>query len=106
MKKCDLIGTGRNRIVYRRGNVVIKYPIKPEGEYDNRHEANMFRQYGKSGFIPYARCRMFKGYILVMEYVEHIGWQKNQPRWCDFVDCGQIGKDAKGQLVAYDYGRF
>lgn len=29
---------------------------------------------------------------------------KNGPDWMGFVDCGQVGYNRFGQVVAYDYG--
>lgn len=105
MKQFIHIGAGRNRIVYRRGSIVIKIPLNEHGVYDNWHERTVFKTYGKRGEIPYARCRMWKNNILVMEYIEHTGRRfEGCPVWADYVDGGQVGTDRNGNLVAYDYG--
>lgn len=100
----DWIGCGRNRAVFRRGRVVVKVPINAAGVDDNLYEVSLFERYGQTkGYVPYARCRR-AGLLLVMEYVMHVGWHSNQPSWCPSVDCGQLGKNRKGRLVAYDFG--
>jgi len=106
MKQFIYIGTDRNRIVYRRGYFVIKIPLNESGLHDNWHEEMLFKQYGKTrGYIPLARCRLVKNSILVMEYIEHTGRSFDGcPGWADYVDCGQVGTDRNGSLVAYDYG--
>lgn len=104
-KKEKWVGFGRNRAVFRRGSYVVKVPVNDAGVADNQHEAYLFQRYGKTrGYVAYARCRM-AGVILVMEYVEHVGWSpQNKPDWTWSVDCGQVGRNAKGELLAYDFG--
>lgn len=98
------LGFGRTRAVFRERGYVVKVPMNDSGVADNHHEAYLFQRYGKKdSFIPYARCRMV-GMLLVMEYVEHVGWRKTDPNWTGYVDCGQVGLNAKGQLLAYDFG--
>lgn len=39
-----------------------------------------------------------------MDYVEHVRYSNDLPRWVRTIDCQQVGYNLKGQLVAYDYG--
>mgnify|MGYP003344102627 CR=1 FL=1 len=41
--------------------------------------------------------------ILVMEYVKQLPY-KDQPDWAAMIDGGQVGKNKKGNIVAFDYG--
>ncbi len=100
------VGTGRNRIVYRRRNIVIKFPLNDYGIYDNNYEYRFYKKHKKSGFIPYANCKIWKNNVLIMEYIKHVGWKDGQPDWCNFVDCGQVGMDKNNKLVAYDFGYY
>ncbi len=102
-KEENWLGYGRNRAVFRRGDHVFKVPINDCGVTDNSHEAYLSQRYGKTeGYVPYAKCRMF-GLILVMEYVDHVGSTKT-PDWTWSVDGGQVGRNRKGELLAYDFG--
>lgn len=115
-KSWTLVGAGRNRIVYRRGNYVVKVPLNEEGVYDNHFERRTFLKYGngEKAYVKYARCRM-KGGLLIMQFARFPGpnstetgfipW-KHLPSWAGSVDCCQVGYNRFGQLVAYDYGRF
>lgn len=98
----EFIGEGRNRRVYKHKGYVVKIPINEYGLADNEFEAQTFKKWHKE--FPYARCRMV-GVCLVMEYVEHT-FEKKLPEWTMSVDCGQVGYNRDGKLLAYDYGRF
>ena len=103
-KYLEFIGCGRNRIVFRRGNYVFKFPLNDYGVRNNYNEARWYLKYKKtSSYVPYAQCRMFKK-ILVMEYVEPSYDFAKMPNWCYSVDCMQVGFDKANRLVAYDFG--
>lgn len=117
MRPLEYLGSGRNREVYRRGNYVIKVPRNWQGIVDNEHEADVGSYTRKEvpGSIQYARCRLHPGGILVMQYAQFVGPgtdpdgflpHKNGPSWMGFVDCGQVGYNRFGKVVAYDYGRY
>jgi hypothetical protein len=59
-------------------------------------------------YIPTAACRYLKtGFshitLLTMERIwEFPKAYDDLPRWVDWVDCGQVGYNSKGELVAYD----
>jgi hypothetical protein len=107
----ELIGEGRNRIVYGRGNYVVKVPLNEDGISDNYHERWTWL-HRDEGF-SYARCRLI-GALLIMQYArfpvegktDENGWheyRKDLPWWVDFIDCQQVGYNRFGELVAYDY---
>lgn len=104
MKQLIFLGEGRNRLVYRlgeHGRYVIKVPKSNYGINDNYHEARIYKEH-KDDIISYARCRL-TGTFLIMEYVEPIDtW--DIPEWAKYVDCGQVGRNLNGKIVAYDYG--
>lgn len=100
------LGKGRQRDVFRVGDYVIKVPLNLDCVADNEHEAYMYRlSQREKGHHPMAKCRMFAGLLLIMEYVEPTRKSYNElPSWVGFVDCGQVGLTKDGSLVAYDYG--
>lgn len=105
-KNLKLLGIGRNREVFLSpsGKYVVKVPINDLGIYDNAYEAELFAKYGRKDHL--AKCRLI-GKVLVMEYIEIHRMKYNElPEWVLSVDCLQVGFNRKGQLLAYDYGRF
>lgn len=103
-----LLGEGRNRKVYisKDKKRVIKLAKNWDGTTDNHHE---YRVQKNEKF--FAKCKLFIFKIsgiefLIMEYLEPINTfkLKNKPFWIDFIDCGQVGIDNKGELKAYDFG--
>ncbi len=73
---------------------------------ENENEAERY----KSGYWLkqhlLAKCKLiYVGGIpvLVMEFVKQIPY-KEMPDWADFIDCGQVGYNRRGNIVAYDYG--
>ncbi len=125
-----LLGEGRNRQVWRRGNYVFKFPMNTYGVDDNYHEAETYkRSLSEPMYCQYARCRIVLPYgtVLVMEFAGYPGpgtkpftlsdgtvddtyhgimWShmRHLPAWCDSIDCGQVGYNRAGKIVAYDYG--
>jgi hypothetical protein len=107
MSSCNWVylGQGRNRIVWRRGNIVVKVPLNWNGLTDNWHERDTWLRERTRGYIPLASCRLYHNYALVMEYVKsYYSGADQMPRWVMSVDCGQVGHNKRGQLLAYDYG--
>jgi hypothetical protein len=108
----EFIGEGRSRRVYRhkKTNYVIKIPLDNYGADDNYIEASASKSFYKDKdldeYLPCARCRLFKGIFLVMEYVEYVKnpYSNEMPDWVGCVDCGQVGYTRNGDLVAYDFG--
>ena len=104
--KYEVIGEGHNRIVFLKDDdTVIKCPLNEDGLNDNISESRRYRQFGDADVVKYAQCKMFflnDINCLEMERVYPIT-NEETPEWADFVDCGQIGKNKDGKILAYDY---
>ena len=107
------IGPGRHREVWHRGNYVIKIPLCMNGLSDNFHERSVWSKHRDHGYIKYASCRMVGNFLLLMEYARFVGPDSDEtgyftysksPEWGYSIDCGQIGYNKRGRIVAYDYG--
>lgn len=109
------VGEGRNRIAFLSptGLNVIKVPLSNYGVNDNESEYRYWKkrktpEKSSRGYVddtletPLARCRMM-GIFLVMEFVDDDVPPEKHPQWSIYVDCGQIGVNRKGRVVAYDY---
>ena len=104
-RKWIYIGKGRNRIVWRRCNIVVKVPLNNDGLHDNWNERKMWSKYHTHTEIKYASCRLYANYFLLMEYVNAFVPTSDLPMWANYVDCRQVGYNRRGMIVAYDYGR-
>lgn len=87
--------------------VVVKVPFTMEGLDSNYSEASWSEKYGKDGYIPIAEAfiETWDGLdVLIMERVTPLlrFSYKDVPDWVGSVDCGQVGYDSEGVLVAYD----
>lgn len=104
---------GRTRAVFDRGDsYMVKVPMNGEDLMANQSEIMTYE--AKDPYIPVAECRMETDYsvvpegmpVLVMEKVDIESASKlrykDMPDWVGSVDCGQVGYDRKGRLVAYD----
>lgn len=103
------IGSGLSRIVFDTGKYVIKVPRDESCFNANYNEE--FRGRRKLKNEIYTVCRIWhidKVPILWMEKVEILEKidYDNLPDWIAFIDCGQVGYNKYGELVAYDYGDF
>ena len=100
------IGKTKKRAVYLLpgGKNVIKVPLNEQGLHNNYLEDFRYR-FQKSKWYSLARCRLLKNGCLVMEYIEVIDKPYDlKLYWVDMVDCGQVGYNRLGEVVAYDYG--
>lgn len=114
MKRCVDYLIGRNRITFMFPTYVVKLPWTFAGFGDNDWEGSVSNDPDSSeGFVQYARTRL--GYVgeipvLFMERVQLLSYAGiaerfgKVPDWVDCVDCGQVGVNRSGKLVAYDYG--
>lgn len=125
------IAQGRHRDTYldlQNKRWVVKIPRDSEGAEANRQEAEFFgdagrrpltkeladyrRDNGPGRFVGavYARCRLMKRDILVMELVKGAldiaSNEDNYPSWAVRMDGGQVGYGRDGTLVCYDYTDF
>jgi hypothetical protein len=102
----NIIGEGRNRIVYSLNDrFVIKIAKNSYGECNNYKEHKIFANNGKFGWdFPIAWCKLYRSnsLYLIMEKLKPANYD-NLPGWVSYVDCCQVGIDFKGNLVAYDY---
>lgn len=109
-KKYGTPEVGRTRAVFDRGDgYVIKVPLNGEGYMASNTE----KRYSEMDdpYIPVAKCWYEDDYsvtkegfgVLVMEKVKITRADyKNMPDWVMAVDCGQVGYNKAGELVAYD----
>lgn len=113
-KRAFDILSGRNRNVFIMNGYVIKLPRNIYGAIDNEWEGCISNANDDPEEIRYARTRLayFNGVpIIFMEYVEYASNEKMKtvlgkvPSWTLSVDCGQVGFNKKGKLLAFDYGR-
>ena len=101
---------GRTRAVFDRGDgYVIKVPLNGEGFLSNSREVNSYGM--EDPYIPTAECWEETDHsvnkdglsVLIMEKVKvTFANYKDMPDWVGSVDCGQVGYNRKGELVAYD----
>lgn len=98
---------GRERIAFRMTRVVAKLPLSMSGVAANALERTGFRRTltGKTE-CPVAACRILHNPdgvpILLMRTVDPVVSTQDLPNWTLWVDCGQVGLDRRGRLVAYD----
>jgi hypothetical protein len=98
---------GRHRIAFRRGLTVAKIPLSLDGVHANAMERAGFRKtLAGQAYCPVAACRMWLDHdgipILLMRTVVPVSAASRPEAWVLSVDCGQVGHDPRGRLVAYD----
>jgi hypothetical protein len=115
-RKTRKVHWGRNRITFEFPSFVVKLPITLNGITDNDWEGSISNNPNAEPCdwqVQYARTRLYyKGDIpiILMEKVKHatraalIKRFGKEPKWVACVDCGQVGFNKQGRLVAYDYG--
>jgi hypothetical protein len=109
--KYKFLGKSKKRAVFLlpSGLNVVKIPLDESGVADNCLEDFRYRKC-RDKWYPLAKCRLvnYTNYYLIMEYVKPIDnpYAKDMgiPDWVTQVDCGQVGFNLAGRLVAYDYG--
>lgn len=98
-------GFSRHVFLSRSGKNVVKVPANYKGVEDNHREARLWSRWKRgpdTNGIRYAKCRIVPGTdVLIMELVEETTGD-NRPRWADYVDSGQVGRNQRGEIVAYD----
>lgn len=107
----ELLGYGRTRICFASGkNRVVKIPFTREGYQASSREVSTYENFQKEpekDWIPTAECKFFKFdfaniWLLSMERVIRPIFGEALPDWVDSVDCGQVGYNSDGKLVAFD----
>lgn len=109
-KKGEALGGGRNRNVFAlNSRWVVKLPKNGDGCTDNDWEGSVSNvDDPHEDDVKYPKTRLvYVGDIPVL-FMERVRYAEESyeelPDWVGFVDCGQVGYDWKGKLVAYDYG--
>jgi hypothetical protein len=102
------LGSGKDRRVWRRGNVVIKIAYVESGILANKFEHQIYRKsLGKE--TKYAPCRLISENILMMRAVREFNNFSLEdelliPTWAyELNDGSQIGIDRNGRIMAFDY---
>lgn len=115
LSRCEAFHSGRNRATFVFRNHVVKLPINFGGLGDNDWEGSVSNGPDQDDrySIQYARTRLYyvgELPVLFMERVTPAGSVEIEnrlgfePEWVYSVDCGQVGFNKSGRLVAYDYG--
>lgn len=117
MKRALHVFAGRTRNVFlMSGGYVVKLPKNFDGITDNDWEGSVENSEDSIGVFeeyqyPHHRMVYSKGIpVVFMEEVEPLTSKEivqrfgKEPEWVMSVDCGQVGVNKRGRLVAYDYG--
>ena len=109
--------TGRNRNTFvLNETIVVKLPRNAQGCIDNDWEgsvSNTTESFNDPFWTQYPRTRLavFKEIpVVFMEKIQPLTSSQiielfgHEPDWVAGVDCGQVGINRFGRLVAYDYG--
>lgn len=104
------VSYGRHRagLIHPNKKYVLKIPLNDNGIFDNVKEARYFRRSKTdNNYFPMAACRVIYADkelgipLLLMEYVSQLE-DKDIPSWANFIDSQQVGRNKKGDVVAYD----
>lgn len=116
----EFIGCGTTRICFADGLYrVVKIPYTKLGILSSEREIKHYESFlslpadgefnPEEEWIPTAECRYLNlGFrhipLLTMERLFEFPKfdDENLPSWVQWVDCGQVGFNSKGVLVAYD----
>lgn len=106
------LSAGRHRMAFLdiRTDFVVKIAHNIDGIQANREEVSSFRN-RNSNSLPMAKCYSWVivedcPIAIVMEYVEMAKDRYTLSiihPWVWSVDCGQVGYNKQGKLVAFDY---
>jgi hypothetical protein len=100
------VGSGKDRRVVCKNNVVIKLPVNNRGLLANKKEANLYKQTKSKRLAP---CRLLKNGLLMMRKVSILNDmypEDNEqiPMWAYKMNDGaQVGIDSSGNVLAFDY---
>lgn len=115
LSRCEEVLPARNRITFMFPTYVVKLPWSWHGFPDNDWEGSVSNAEGEQSDwqVQYARTRLhYQGEIpvLFMERVQYLTQKQiihrfgYEPEWVMSVDCGQVGVNRAGRLLAFDYG--
>lgn len=96
------LGSGCQRRVLQRGNVVIKIPYTKLGLESNKKEYHIYKSSIERNYAP---CRLLSNNCLLMRFVNPLSMEDpNLPSWAfELNDGPQVGEDKNGRIMAYDY---
>lgn len=100
------IGEGRHRITFESERVVIKMPKNIGACWASQTEYNRYKRKDPSESSYLAHCRLLWMYgvpVIIMVKLDTKLDYRTKPQWSWEYDAGQIGRDRKGNLKAYDY---
>jgi hypothetical protein len=104
------LGSGKDRRVWKRGNVVLKIGYVESGVISNLSERKLYLQsLGRDQEAKYAPCRLVSDNVLMMRYVKELDdldpcQAALIPKWAYYLNDGQqVGIDQKGNVLVYDY---
>lgn len=114
-KRCKGFESGRTRCTFMFGRYVVKLPITHAGVGDNDWEGSVSNgpDQNEEEHVQYARTRMHYEDSIPVLFMEYVEWARtaeivarlgHEPDWVGCVDCGQVGFNRAGKLVAFDYG--
>ena len=100
------LSSGKNRRVWKRGNVVLKIAYVEDGLQANKKERFLYINY-RDYFAP---CRLIYDNILMMRALIPMDESFDEdlyemiPEWANQLNDGpQIGMDKNGKILIYDY---
>jgi len=100
------LSSGKDRRVWRRGNVVLKIAYVESGILSNKRERYLYI----NGRNHYAPCRLVKENVLMMRAVTPMDESFDEdlyemiPEWANQLNDGpQVGMDKNGKILIYDY---
>jgi hypothetical protein len=100
------VSSGKERRVWKRGNVVLKIAYTESGLLANKRERFLYRHNRNRNYAP---CRLVQDNILVMRAVSVLDdlnpvQYKLIPDWAHHLNDGpQVGIDRRGNILIYDY---
>lgn len=105
-RKYEYLGSGLYRVAYKVGKHVLKFPLNEDGEFCNDGEA-----YYRDKTYARGRYVVIDGFVCVMqEQLFHIPFPEirelaktDEYDWINWVDGFQVGRDAQGNVKAYDF---
>jgi len=104
-KGWKFVSSGKNRRVWRKGNVVLKIAHVESGVLANKKERSMYISHRRN----FAPCRLV-GEMLMMRALTPMDESFDEdlyemiPDWAnDLNDGPQVGIDKNGRILAYDY---
>jgi hypothetical protein len=107
-KQWIYIGSGKDRRVWKRNNMVLKVAYTTSGVIANKQENFIYRNF-KNDKINYAPCRLIQENLLMMVAVSPLDdldpvQFARIPDWAFELDDGpQVGIAKDGRILAYDY---